>query len=322
MKTTGMFYQAPQRIALREFEIGDPAPNEIQVEVQVTGICAYDLALFNGFVPKGLAYPFLHGHEGVGRVLQVGTQIKGFQAGDQVAVMGNSSRLFGHIANVSADMVARIPQDAQQEYWLAEPISTVVNSIEWSKLVPGDRVAVVGTGFMGLIFIQGLRCSLCAELIAIDMDDHRLELARRFGATTTINVNSSEGQKTIEELKHHPVDVAIESAGAQSTLDLSYSILRAGGRLNIFGSHRGAIRTVDIYEWHHLGIEVVNTSPKISTDFPRVFQRTVRLMEKGVFDLAPLITHVVPPEQAQDLFRLALSKQDAYIKGVIKWESV
>lgn len=320
MKTTGMFYEAPRKVALRDLEIGEPEPDQVQVEVQVTGMCAYDLALFNGFVPRGLSYPFLHGHEGVGTVLNVGSKVSDFRPGDKVAVMGNSSRLFGHIANVPQNMVAHIPQDAQAlEDWLAEPISTVVNSIEWSKIVPGDRIALVGSGFMGLIFIQALNYSLCTELIAMDIDDHRLELARQFGATSTLNVNSAEGKKTIEELKLHPVDVAIESAGTQATLDLSYSILRSGGRLNIFGSHRGAMRTVDIYEWHHLGIEVVNTSPKISADFPRVFQRTVQLMQKGVFDLKPLITHVVPPEQAQDLFELAVSRQPAYIKGVVKW---
>ena len=323
MKTVGIFYVAPHRVELREFEIGEPNPDEVQVEVQVTGLCAYDTAIYNGFVPANHSYPFLHGHEGVGVVRQVGAHVTSMKPGDKVAVMGNLSKLFGHIANVSENMVTRIPDAAMPlEYWLAEPVSTVVNSVEWSKNVPGDRVAIVGTGFMGLIFVQALKHSLSAELIAMDIDEHRLELARQFGATQTINVNSAEGLKQIETLKENPVDIAIEAAGTQPTLDLSYRILRAGGRLNIFGSHRGTIRTVDIYEWHHLGIEVVNTSPKISHDFARVFQRTVKLMGKGVFDLKPLITHSVSPARAPELFEIANAKSQNYLKGVVNWSEV
>jgi threonine dehydrogenase-like Zn-dependent dehydrogenase len=320
MKSQGIFYVAPQRVELREFEIGEPAPDQVQIELGVTGLCAYDLALYNGFVPSGYAYPFLHGHEGVGVVRQVGARVTRVKPGDKVAVMGNSSRLLGHIANVPETMVARIPDDvAQLELWLAEPVSTVVNSIEWTNPVPGDRVAIVGAGFMGLMFAQALKYSLAAELIAMDLDDARLALARQFGATQTINVNSAQGQAQLEALQKNPVDISIESGGTQATLDLSYRILRAGGRLNIFGSHRGAIRQVDVYEWHHLGLQVVNTSPKISHDYARVFQRTVTLMQKGIFDLRPLITHALPPERAPELYAIANARTPNYIKGIVKW---
>jgi threonine dehydrogenase-like Zn-dependent dehydrogenase len=321
MKTVGMFFEGPRQVQLKEFEIGDPEPNQVQVQVEVTGVCAYDLALFKGFVPKNHSYPFIHGHEGVGQVRKVGAQVTTVKEGDPVAVWGNASRLFGHLANVSESMIARLPADAQDlENWVAEPVATVVNSLEWSKLVPGDRVAVVGTGFMGLLFVQGLEHSLCQEVIAIDIDAHHLEIAKQFGASQTINSATPEGRESLEQLKRDPLDVVIESAGTQATMDLSTQLVRLAGRLNIFGSHRGeGPRQVDLYEWHHKGLEVYNTSPLLAPDFSRVFRRTVKLMQKGFFDLKPLITHAAAPQDAQELFEIATARRDGYIKGVVKW---
>lgn len=321
MKAMGIFFVAPHRVELREFEIDEPESNQVQVELSVTGICAYDLALFNGFVPKGHRYPFLHGHEGVGIVRKVGATISSLHVGDKVAVMGNASRLFGHVANVPENLAARIPDDAAPaQVWLAEPVSTVVNAFEWCKLLPGDRVAVVGTGFMGLLFVQALKYSLSVQVIAVDVNGRRLDLAAKFGATEIINPATETGRERLAQCKEDPVDVVIESGGAQGTIDLATELVRTAGRLIIFGSHRGeGPRHVDLYEWHHKGLEVYNTSPKLTTDYTRVFRRTVRLMEKGIFELEPLITHTAAPEQAQELLTLASKHRDDYLKGAIMW---
>lgn len=322
MKTEGIFYTSPGQVELREFEIDDPGADRVQVELQATGLCAYDFTLFQGKLPSYLAFPFLHGHEGVGIICRVGAGVTGLKEGDRVAAMGNGSRLLGHYTNVDPSMVAPLPHDARPpEEWMAEPVACVVNGLDWSSLQAGDRVAVVGAGFMGLLLIQGLRFTLCAEVIAVDIDDHRLALAKQFGAAEMINPQSAEGQARLEQLERDAaLDVVIEGAGTQPALDVSYRMLRPGGVLNIFSSHRGSdSRRVDIYEWHHRGLRVFNTSPKINPDFARVFQRTVPLIEKGVFDLAPLITHRAPPGEAQALYETALARRDRFIKGVILW---
>lgn len=321
MRTIGLFYVAPRRVELCEFELGDPTPDEVQVALQVTGLCAYDLALFQGILPSYLSFPFLHGHEGVGIVVKVGANVTGLHTGDSVALMGNTSKLFGRHANVPAAFAAKIPSPGRApELWLAEPVACVVNGLAWSQLRPGDRVAVIGTGFMGLLLIQGLRYSLCAEVVAIDIDEHRLQLAGQFGTAELINPQTEAGQMRLAELKSAPFDVVIESAGTQPALDLSYRLVRPGGVLNIFASHRGSTtRSVDLYEWHHKGLCVYNTSPKIEPDFARVFQRTIPLLARKVFDLEPLITHRAAPQDAQELFELALARRDNYLKGVIRW---
>ena len=110
--------------------------------------------------------------------------------GDKVTAMGDDSKLFGRLANVPAQSVARLEANVvDYQHWLAEPVACVANGLEWSHLVPGDRVAVVGTGFMGLLLVQGLRHSLAQEVLALDVDNRRLQLALQFGADRAINLD-------------------------------------------------------------------------------------------------------------------------------------
>jgi threonine dehydrogenase-like Zn-dependent dehydrogenase len=320
MKTTGVFYAGEETVSLMDFELPAPDLYEVQIELKASALCAWDQAIYKGTRPGDVEYPFLHGHEGVGVVTAVGSRVEGFEPGDLVAAMGNDSKLLGHHANVPQQYVAKLEPDVTDyENWIAEPVACVMNGLEWSKLLPGDRVAVVGTGFMGLLFVQGLAHALVSEIIAMDIEPVRLGLAQDFGADQIINLATDEGKQAAAELAENPVDVMVEVAGAQPAFDLNYSLIRRGGRLNVFSWHKGGDRRVDLGAWHGMGLEVVNASPSIAPDFSRVFARTVPMMERGVFDLEPLITHVVSPEEAPELFETAAHQDDGYIKGVIRW---
>jgi len=321
MKTEGLFYAAPNRVELLEYDIDPPDLYEVQVELMASGLCAWDTALFQGHVGPGTTYPFLHGHEGAGIVRRVGARVTGFAEGDRVCARGNDSKLLGHHANVPQQYVAHIPADVSDyALWIAEPVACVCNGLEWCHLLPGERVAVIGTGFMGLMFVQALgRHSWCQELIAVDVDDRRLAMARQFGADWTINPASPSGLAALQELQDHKLDLTIECAGNQAAFEMAYRLLRRAGRMNLFSAQRGEPRQVDLAIWHGLGIQVYATSPSIASDFASIFHRAVGLMEKGTFDLRPLITHRALPQNAQALFETAVAKTDGYIKGVIAW---
>jgi len=320
LRTQGIYYVAPNRVELREFELGDPDFSEVQIELKATALCAWDQALYKGILPAGTTYPFLHGHEGAGIVRKVGARVKGFVEGDLVTAMGDNAALWGHYANVPQTALAKLRPDVTDfEHWQAEPVSCAMNGIEWCGVVPGDRVAVIGTGFMGLLLVQGLVHTAAAEVVAIEINPVRLELAKRFGATQTINPHTAEGTEALEALAARPYDIVVEAAGTQEALDYHYSLLRKQGRLCIFSWHKDGPRSVDLGAWHMSGYEVGNASPSISPNFSRIFARAVPLMEKGVFDLKPLVTHVMSPEQAPELFEIAAHQSDGYIKGVIRW---
>jgi L-iditol 2-dehydrogenase len=320
MHTEGLFYAAPGRVELRPFGLPDPDLYEVQIELKASGLCAWDLHLYEGHLPEGRNHPLLHGHEGAGVVVKLGERAQGFQVGDKVSAMGDDSALLGRHANVPVQYVARLADDVEDfEHWIAEPVACVMNGMEWSQIVPGDRVAVIGTGFMGLMFVQALRYSLAREVIAIDIDEARLALAATFGADQVINSATPAGQARIAALKRERVDLTIECAGVEETFQLAYEMVRKGGRVNIFSAQRGEPRRVDLSLWHSLGLQAYATSPSIAPDFPRIFARTVPLMQRGVFDLRPLVTHTAPPQEAPALYETALHKRDGYIKGAIVW---
>jgi threonine dehydrogenase-like Zn-dependent dehydrogenase len=320
MKTEGIFFVAPNKVELRELEVGDPDLYQVQIELKATALCAWDQALYKGILPGGTTYPFLHGHEGVGVVRKVGARVTGYNEGDLVTSMGDNAGLWGHFANVTQTAVSKLrPDVTDYEHWQAEPVACVMNGLEWCRIVPGDRVAVVGTGFMGLLLVQGLVHSLAAEVIGIDINTVRLALAKQFGADRVINPETVEGKQALQALGAHPVDIVIEAAGVQEAFDLHYALLRKQGKLCVFSWHKDGDRRVDLGAWHMSGYEVGNASPSISPNFSRVFARTVPMMEKGVFDLRPLVTHVMPPARATEMFETAAHQSDGYIKGVIRW---
>ena len=138
-------------------------------------------------------------------MIKVGKATTGYKEGDYIVGGG-----FQEVENLDLKHVIRIPYEVQNPLtWIVEPISCVVNGIERAQIFPGERVVLVGTGYMGLLMVQGLARHLVGELIAIDTNPERLELAKKFGAHTTLQIGKDDAQ--IEKL-HERGDVVIELA--------------------------------------------------------------------------------------------------------------
>ena len=110
----------------------------------------------------------------------------------------------------------------------------------------------------------------------------------------------------------------IETAGVEPAFLLADRLVHNGGTLVVFSRQQRPF-SVDFAAWHSRGITVLNTSPASAPDFTRCFYQSVPLLQSGRIDLAALITHVAPPEGAQQLYADALSKANGYLKGVIRW---
>jgi len=314
MKTEAVYILEPGKVEVREIDLPDPGYGCVQVEVKANGICAGDVARFRGEV--SIPSPHVFGHEAAGVISKVGPGVEGLREGDKVGCIGG---FFSKFTNISADLVAKIPEDVvDYEFWLLEPVACVVNSFSYFELAPADRVVLIGAGFMGLLITQGLSHTLASEVIVIDIDAKKLDMARSFGATEVIDSSTPEGVERIEELKGRKADLVIEAAGTGPALDLATELPRTGGRIAIFSWHHGR-DPVDLSRWHLGGFKVLNTSPMI--DFGRDYSmnvlRTEILMEKGVFDLKPLITHTMSYRKCQEIFEVASERKDGYIKGVI-----
>lgn len=309
MKGQTVRYNRDGRIDLIEIEVGDPGPGEIQLTGGVCGICSWDIATCK--LGEKMYPPAPPGHEGMGYVAKIGAGVSGFAEGDRVAGGG-----FATVRNLGVDRVYRLPDsDLDDPYWIVEPVSCVVTGLDHSRLRPGDKVALIGSGFMGLMLLQGLLHSYANEVVVLDISTDRLALAKELGATETYNLAKTDVATVTPLLKDRDFDVVVDTTGSQAGLDLSTDIVKRGGLINLFGWIKDTRASFDSTKWHIGGYTIVNSSPSSQLRDP--FPPAIDLIHSGRIDLQPLVSHVVPLAAYPDLMAQIVGGDPSYIKGVI-----
>ena len=244
-------------------------PTDAIVKIMMTTICGTDLHIMKGDLPDVIDGRII-GHEGVGIIVETGNSVTRFKSGDHVIISCITScgkcdycrkSMYSHcidggwilgnlIDGTQAEFV-RIPHadnslypvssDADEEalVMLSDILPTgfecgVLNG----QVKPGDTVAIVGAGPIGMAVLLTAQFYTPAEIIVIDMDDNRLNVAKTFGATHTINSASVNAKEKIMELTdNRGVDVAIEAVGIPATFELCEEIIGAGGHIANIGVH-------------------------------------------------------------------------------------
>lgn len=311
MKTEALVLVGTGRMDMTEVEVPDPGHAELLIEVKANGICKGDVALFTGEMNYG--YPFFHGHEPVGVVQAVGPGVEGLAPGDKVACLGSPSYKKHIVAPTW--QVEKIPdQSADLALWIGEPPACAVHGVQMSGFRLGDKVALIGCGYMGLLVLQSMPRESFSRLVVADPDESRLSLARSFGAEEGYDPTETDLPALASEIGGF--DVVVEASGVGDTITTATNMLRVGGTLNIFGWHPGE-KVVPTHEWHYKGLKVLNTSPMFSPDFTPYFRAAVALMGTGRISQEKLITHRFPASEAEKGMEVAASKSGGYIKGVI-----
>jgi alcohol dehydrogenase len=265
-----LVYHGPGQKAWEEVpdpEITDEADAIIRVDA--TTICGTDLRILGGDVPE-VRHGRILGHEAVGTVEEVGSGVYRLAPGDRVLVSCISACgscwfcregrygqcleggwVLGHrIDGTQAEHVRvpyadtstyRIPDGAADEdiLMLADVLPTGYEvGVLAGGVRPGDVVAIVGAGPIGLSAISCARLFSPSHVIAIDLSDARLEAARRFGADVTVNDGREDPVAVIKELTGRlGADVAIEAVGVPATFELAVRLARPGGRIANVGVH-------------------------------------------------------------------------------------
>ena len=311
MQSKSVNYTETGEIELIEIEVQDPGSGEIQLRGAVCGICSWDIATCK--LGMEMSVPAPPGHEGIGYVTKVGAGVTGFKEGDRVAGGG-----FHTLRNQSTTGLHRLPESSSLDdvFWLVEPLSCVVTGIDVCRLRAGDRVAVIGCGFMGQMLLQVLTRSYALEVIGLDINADRLEMARSFGVNEVYNLSDSNTDDLIQELHSRNIDIVIDTSGSQSGLDLATKLVRRGGMINLFGWIKGTQATFDPSTWHLGGFTIVNSSPNARMRNP--FPVAIDLIEHDVVDLKPLVTHIVDLEAYPDLMKQIIAGDGSYVKGVIR----
>lgn len=298
---------------------GDPGENEIQVRAVAGGICTHEVSIFTGelTVPR---FPWLAGHEAVYRVTRTGPGVKGFQEGDLVACCWYHGQ-WSEVVNGPARSAYRLPDGLRAPAcWLIEPAASVVNAVGYFGLLPGSRVLVVGAGFMGLLIVQMLSHCPLSDLVVAEVKPHNRKLAAQGGATEILDPANPAGVSRLEELARTPFDHVVECSGTQAGLDAAVKLTAEAGTLCLFGWHRKP-RSLDLSLGHLRGQRILNTSPGMDAgrSYERHWPTTIRMIERGVFDLTPLITHRYPVADVQRAMEESCARPDGFIKSVIEF---
>ena len=324
MKMDVVFMTGERKTEIRQMEIGDPQPWEVQIEVAACGVCAWDAYLFKG-MSLLQPHPFSIGHEAVGKIIKVGSKVKNFAPGDRVFCIEEQPQMqMAQYTNISADHVGLLPgkpeNPAEFARLIGEPCVCVVSSMTNSGLRPGDNVVIIGTGYMGLLNVQAFHHACIGKLICFDIDEKKLALAKKYGADECYISGSAEAEKAAKDIiASGGVDMTVECSSTQSGLQLASDLVRNGGTINNFAWHR-AQRTIDTSPWHLRGLKILNTGPAIDRHFPDNVVPTSRLLSRGVFNQEELVTHVMDYHDVQKMLTIAESKAEGYIKGVITFK--
>jgi 2-desacetyl-2-hydroxyethyl bacteriochlorophyllide A dehydrogenase len=321
MKTEALWYLGERSIELREIEIPEPGAHEVLVEMEICGMCSWDILAFAGKFGRFHPYPFCAGHEGVGRIVKVGERVSNLEVGQRVAchelpIGTPGGALMARHALRTEQKVSVIPENSiSLKYWVVEPVACIVNGLVYSGIQPGDSVALIGAGYMGLIFMQGLAKTLAADVTCFDVDEKRLALAQSFGASRTVKV---ENGKIPEQLRRN-FDVVIETAGNAGSMELALAVAKPAAIIENFAWHHHRYE-FELDEWHVNAWRILNIQPGANPHFGDIFPRTIRLMMNGTFSNEKLITHTAPIELAYEIFMTAVERKDGYMKGVITFK--
>src|SRR5689334_1864873 len=225
MQAQSVFFTKPGNAELHDVVIPDPGPDQVQVRTLANGICMAEVSLFTGAEPS--SFPRTVGHEGIAVITEVGKNVNHLHEGDYV-----HSWTWSSTENLWANTLRPFPQlPKDPALYLTEPVACVVTALYSYNITPGDRVLLIGAGFMGLLNVQGLAHCPLAELVVADVKPYNLRLAQQFGATEVIQSNTPEGKERLDELKNQPFDLVVEAAGVESTVQMAGSFVRLGGRL-------------------------------------------------------------------------------------------
>jgi len=323
MIAKGVFVEDYMKLSVHEFDVPEPKADEVMIKTMACGLCCWDSWLFRGVNAPG-PYPYIIGHEGVGIVERVGSEVTDLKPGDKVFCGSGNNEMMCEYATVKRAGLCRIPDDVTDyEKYVIEPTCCVVNLLNITNIQMGDHVVLVGAGYMGQLTLQGLtRASQAGRITVFELREDRRKMAEAYGPTEVLDPESEEGKAVIAEIiAKGGADVCIDFGASDSGFHLADSMAKQAGKLTIGSFHRGDV-TFNGTKWHLGGLYVYNLAPMSNPHFKEIVPRTWAMIERGVFEPGPLVTHTAYFEDMQamdDIFNRSCDKGDNYIKGVIKF---
>jgi threonine dehydrogenase-like Zn-dependent dehydrogenase len=211
-----------------------------------------------------------------------------------------------------------VPDHVPLELAIIEPVKCIVTGLRAANPEFGDHAMVVGCGFMGLLCVAGLRSPGLASLIAVDMVDERLELARQAGATHCLNPSRDDVPARVAEITAgHGIDVAMEASAAPAGFNVAAQVLRRGRAKLVVVTTALPGHTYDVEGCLQTGASVHFAEPAYCLDLTDELRRAMAALARGVFPMAQLVTHRFGLDEVGKGIEVGVSRTPGYIKGVV-----
>lgn len=332
-----------------EFDLQDvpkpqPGPDEVLIRVQAVGICGSDVHGMDGSSGRRIP-PIVMGHEASGIIAEVGAQVQGWAVGDRVTFDSTVYRLddwysrrgmynlsdgrevvgvstpqfrrngaFAEYVAVPQHILYAIPDGVSfTQAALVEPVAVALHAVSLTPLQVNDTAVVVGAGMIGLFVVQALKLAGCGQIIAIDIDDDRLALARTLGATHTLRADAPDVPAQVRLLTNgRGADVAMEVVGIGPAVQTAIACVRRGATVTLVG----------------------NLSPKVEIPLQAVvtgqlrlqgacaingeYEAALDLIASGRINVGAILSAEAPLEDGAEWFRRLYAKEKGLIKVVLK----
>jgi len=273
-----------------------PGPGEIRVKLEGCGICGSNVPPWEG--RPWFRYPLeagAPGHEGWGFVDALGCDVHEFALGERVAFL--SDHAFAEYDLAPANQCLRLPHELDGKPFPAEPLGCAMNVFRRSSIRRGERVAIIGVGFLGAVLVR-LAANAGARVTAYSRRPAAIRIAELFGASETVKLHrDSSLLACVDSVTGAPFDCVIEAVGKQETLDLATQLTRERGRLIIAGYHQDGWRRVDMQLWNWRGLDVINAHERDPKVYLEGMQAALDAVLSGALDPTPLYTHTFPLEE-------------------------
>jgi L-iditol 2-dehydrogenase len=339
-----LLLSAPSQLEFVDFPEPTPGDDEVLVRVKACGICGSDIHGWDGSTGRRRP-PLIMGHEASGEIAKVGPKVTQWMPGDRVTfdstiycgqcafcrngqvnlcdnrrVVGvapaeyRQHGAFAEYLTLPARILYALPNGlSYPQAAMVEPVSIAIHAVQRVKAAKTDVAVVVGSGMIGLFVVQALRWAGVARIIAVDLEEKRLTLARELGATDTLKSDAVNVEAEVMRMTGgRGADLSFEAVGISPTVNLAIAVLRRGGSVVLVG----------------------NLAPKVDFPLQAVVTRELTvhgtcgsageyplcldLITSGVIKVDPMISAVSPLAEGADWFKKLSAKDGGtYMKVIL-----
>lgn len=336
--------ERPHEVAYVDLDRPAAGAGEVVVRSHAAGVCRTDLEMLHGGLtdPRWVRFPLVPGHEWSGTVVELGDGVAELAVGDRVVCEGmipcnrcrrckegetqlclNYDQIgftrnggYAEFVSVPRHVVHHLPEAVSFAAGvLVEPAACVLRGIERTRPRPGDTIGVIGIGTLGSLALTLARLYAPGALIGYGVRREELEFGSTLGADAVVHATEDDAVAATHRAVGDGLDIVIETAGAVEAVELATRLVRPGGRVLLLGiAGEGKLLELPADRFMFGDMDVIGSCSYSTAAWTHV----VRLLERGLVDLDPIVTHRFPADRFEDAFALMDNRAGVVAKVVLE----